>query len=225
MRRETGFTLLEVMIALAILAGALVVLLRLATADVEATKRARMLSIATGLARAKMYDVEEELLQLGAQSNEFCPAEGVLNEGDFADDGQPRFKWKVTPEKVELPDVQDLQEAQKDGTTTTTEAPLKDVSSELGLTGAAGTGAAMVQMYFPLVKPVLEQAICKVTVTVSWPISKDQEEKMDVICFFTNTRAIDQAAALATGQGGTGTTGTGTTGTGAGTTGAGQKGR
>ena len=56
--KQRGFTLLEVLIALAILGAALVVLLRLSTSDVRASYHARMLTIATGLAQAKMEDVE-----------------------------------------------------------------------------------------------------------------------------------------------------------------------
>jgi general secretion pathway protein I len=206
--KQRGFTLLEVMIALAILGAALVVLLRLGIADVQATARAKMLSIATGLARSKMYDIEEDLLQTGFQDTDACPLTTMPCDGDFADDGQPKFTWKAVIEKVELPPVQKLTEGMDSTSATTTPDPAaKDPAADLGLTGAAGTGAAMVQMYFPLVQPVLEQAIRKVTLTISWKVGK-YEEKFDVICFFTDTKAIDQAAAL-TGALGGGTGGPG----------------
>ena len=67
---QRGFTLVEVMIALAILFGALVMMLSRVTADVQATNRAKLLTAATGLARAKMMDLEEDLLFKGFQDTE-----------------------------------------------------------------------------------------------------------------------------------------------------------
>ena len=105
-RAQSGFTLIEVMIALAILFGALVMMLSTVTADVQHTQEAKLMSAATGLARAKMLDIEEELLFKGFQES----AETM--DGDFADDGFPRYSWKATIEKVELPSMQQMQTAE-----------------------------------------------------------------------------------------------------------------
>src|SRR5262245_2320514 len=93
-----GFTLLEVMLALAVLGVGLIALLGITSRDVRASYRAKQLTIATGLARSKMYDIEEELLRTGFQDT----AEHM--EGDFADDAQPKFKWSAEIEKVYLPE-------------------------------------------------------------------------------------------------------------------------
>ena len=78
--RERGFTLVETVIAMAILFGALVMMLSKVTADVNDTNRAKLLSAAVGLARGKMLDIEEELAQQGFQDT----AETM--EGDFSDE-------------------------------------------------------------------------------------------------------------------------------------------
>jgi general secretion pathway protein I len=86
-----GFTLLEVMVALAILAVALVVLLGLRNRDVQLQAYARDLTRATLLARERAATADAE----------GTPALGYT-EGDFADD--PGFSWQqqVTPFLAEI---------------------------------------------------------------------------------------------------------------------------
>jgi hypothetical protein len=66
-------------------------------------------------------------------------------------------------------------------------------------------GTGMVQMYFPIIKPVLENAIRKVTLTVKWHIGTEVES-FKTICFFTDTKAIDQAMKTAPGAATSGST-------------------
>ena len=61
----SGFTLLEVMVALAILSSTLVVLLRIVTNNVRATNHAKMTTAATFLARTKMVELEDNILYDG----------------------------------------------------------------------------------------------------------------------------------------------------------------
>lgn len=65
MRRARGFTLLEVMIGLAILAFALVVLVRSAATSMGGAFDAELMGVATTLSRSKMNDIEELLLKDG----------------------------------------------------------------------------------------------------------------------------------------------------------------
>jgi general secretion pathway protein I len=198
---KDGFTLLEVMIALAILGAALTVLLNMSSADIRASHKAKLLTIATGLARAKMLDLEEELLRTGFQDT----AERM--EGDFEPEGQPKFAWTALVEKVQLPEAGQLAEGQKEGSTPPPSADDEaNNAALLNLSGGSDSGAlgaSMVQLYFPLIRPVLEQAIRKVTLEVKWRIGAD-EETLKVIAFYTDTKAIDQAVRNFGGQGGAG---------------------
>lgn len=85
--RRGGFTLLEVMVALAILAVSLVVLLGLRNRDVQLQAYARDLTRATLLAR-----------QMAAGIDLAGPPELGYQEGDFGED-EPGFAWQrqVTP--------------------------------------------------------------------------------------------------------------------------------
>ena len=60
-RKQAGFSLLEVVIALAILALGLATLLDAQSSSLRSTGRTRELTIATLLARSKMIDIEKEL--------------------------------------------------------------------------------------------------------------------------------------------------------------------
>ena len=81
--RSGGFSLLEVMVALAILAMALVVLVRITTNNVRNTQHAKMTTTATFLARAKMAELEDVVLEEGFVDND------QEEEGDFSDNEQP----------------------------------------------------------------------------------------------------------------------------------------
>ena len=187
MRSERGFTLLEVMIALAILFGALVLLIGTTTTAAKASNRARMLTAAMGLAQGKMLDLEEQLLQKGFQDT----AETL--DGNFADEGLPKFRWEATVEKVQIPDVGQAQDkAAAPGSATTPGAgalpPLANFDPK------AMGGAAILSSQFGIIKGVLENAIRKVTLTVRWEVG-NLKESTTVSCYFTDPKAVDQAMA------------------------------
>jgi general secretion pathway protein I len=194
-RHQRGFTLVEVMIALAILFGALVMMLSRVTADTQATNRAKLLTAATSLARGKMLDIEEELTFKGFQDTE------ESMEGDFSDEGFPRYSWKATIEKIELPPLQQLQQGQQaaknstnaDGTPAAgAGGPLSDLMGGGSATQAAGAGALAGS--FDIVSKILEGAIRKVTLTVTWKAGK-RDETLVVTCYFTDPKAVDQKTA------------------------------
>ncbi len=66
----SGFTLLEIMVAVAILASTLVVLLSIVTNNVRSTNHAKMTTAATFLARTKMVEIEDEILDNGFTDND-----------------------------------------------------------------------------------------------------------------------------------------------------------
>ena len=92
MRR--GFTLLEVMVSLAILAISLVAITGICAGNYVASEYARGMTTATLLARSKMIDIEEEMWEDGS-----FPDDDKELDGDFSDDGQPEFRWRANVRK------------------------------------------------------------------------------------------------------------------------------
>lgn len=190
-QRQRGFTLLEVMIALAILAGGTVVLLQAAADNIRTANRAHKMGVATDLARAKMYDVEEELLQDGFSEME------KTEDGDFSDEGWPEYKWELAIEKIELPG---LAAAQQAATGDGTDGSGSESAGIGGLPGMGGMGAApqsamgagLISSQYEMISSVLEMAIRKITLKVTWQV-RGVEESMTVVMYVTNPAAVKTA--------------------------------
>ncbi len=85
-----GFTLLEVMVALAIIAFSLITILHSHSLGVKLSTKTKQLSIATMLAQRKLGEIEiNGFPDLGEE------------EGDFGDD-YPQFLWKVSVAEEEF---------------------------------------------------------------------------------------------------------------------------
>jgi general secretion pathway protein I len=80
-RRARGFTLLEIMVAVAILGLGLTAILSAQAGAFAAAAHARHISQATGLARCKMLEVEEDLLRNGFQATD-VEADGPCCDAD-----------------------------------------------------------------------------------------------------------------------------------------------
>lgn len=104
-RLPRGFTLLEVFVATALLGLFMVLYLDSLTRSPDRANRAKLSSVATLLARAKLVEVEAELLK--DRWEEFDDEEC----GDFTDEeygGMDRYRWCVAIQKIELPDSVDV---------------------------------------------------------------------------------------------------------------------
>lgn len=97
--KSAGFTLLEVMVAIAILAISLSVLLRFQGNTLLVSGRQENITIATMLARQKMVEIELDL-EKGMQAGEF-PDERS-EEAEF-DTPFEAYRWSMNIKKVELP--------------------------------------------------------------------------------------------------------------------------
>jgi general secretion pathway protein I len=105
MRQERGFTLLEVMIALAVLALALPVLLTLRNRDARLLDEARMMTTATLLAQEKLFEAQlREPLPAGEQFGDFVSAPPGFPLGTDIRDRAPGFRWTrwVNPTKFDV---------------------------------------------------------------------------------------------------------------------------
>lgn len=89
MRRARGFTLLETVIALAILGLALMAIFDLNAGAVANHAYSKKLTVATLLARSKMTDLEQQLYDDGFSNDD------EEESGDFSDEGWSTFKWRA----------------------------------------------------------------------------------------------------------------------------------
>ena len=91
-----GFTLLEVMVAVAILALSFGALLETQVSSLSSVARARSLTVATLLAKSKMIDIEQKLFDEGFKVGD------EDEDGNFGDEGYEAIIWKYTVAEVEL---------------------------------------------------------------------------------------------------------------------------
>lgn len=200
-RPRGGFTLLEVMLALAILSITLVGLLGRTTGNVRLTQEVAMRGTVATLARGQMYEIEDLLLREGFQEMD------QTMEDDFGDQGWPEVRWKAVIEKIELPglsSLQALQEGAGEGEGEGSAAGGEQaggglLGSFLSMGGGAGGGsgedtstdASFISSQFEILRQVLEASIRKVTLTMTWEVG-NEEQTMVVACFFTDPAAMQQ---------------------------------
>lgn len=96
-RAARGFTLLEVMVALAILSLGLLGISDLVGGAMRNHARAKQLDVATLLARGKLADLEDHYEEEGFRDFD------ETDEGTFDEEGHPEVVWKVL---VRKPDVE-----------------------------------------------------------------------------------------------------------------------
>jgi general secretion pathway protein I len=213
--RVAGFTLVEVMLALAILGAALVVLVKSIAGNVAAAQDSFYMGVATDLARGKMYDLEEDLMQEGFQETE------QELDGDFSDDGWANVSWKAKIEPVELPSFETLiglAQAQagdgdqaaaagsSDGSGSDADSPADKFQSSalgglLGLLGGGGgdegatagqaQSAGFLQSNYTLVQQVLKQAIRKITLTINYDTGL-HKDGFDVVLYVTDAAGMQK---------------------------------
>jgi prepilin-type N-terminal cleavage/methylation domain-containing protein len=196
-RTARGFTLLEVMVALAILAMTLVVLLQIVTNNVRATNHAKMTTTATFLARGKMIDVEDIVLENG-----FSDAD-ESQTGTFKDQAAPGFRWEYAIERIDLPtDMAQKTQAQAQEQSQTAKDPMAMMSGFLG---------GMMSTFVEPIRIGLQESVRRVTVRVFWDENGRPNQSLEVVQYLTDPAKLDLAlTGGAAGPGGVPGTGTGT---------------
>lgn len=217
--KQKGFTLLEVMIGLALLGFALTVLIKSAAGNIFNARQAQMMGVVTDLARGKMYDIEEELIKDGFSDTGLSDADDTCSDyKPFDDEGWPNVQWCAKIEQVELPSWDKLQ-AMAAGTGSGSNAgsagsadgsasgggfqdsALGGMLSMLGGGFAGGgasaneidskAGASFVQGQYSMVQQVLKVSIRKVTLYLKWEVAGSDRD-MKVVAFFTDSAAMDK---------------------------------
>jgi general secretion pathway protein I len=209
---ERGFTLLEVLVAMAILGLGLTSILSAQAGLFASSLRSERVTLASNLARCKLSEVEVDLLRLGYQLTE-QKGEGACCSNE--DESTYSCTWKVEP--VILPEMnmnllgQDAGAARVDAgavsafnPTDTTgissanplgammpgmgngSSPFGMLSSGSGAAGSMGGLAAMaLSIVYPTLKPMLEASIRRITVSVKWNEGSSRRS-FDIAEYVTN---------------------------------------
>ena len=193
-KTDSGFTLLEIMVAVAILASTLVVLLSIVTNNVRSTNHAKMTTAATFLARTKMVEIEDQILDNGFTDND------EVKSGTFRDLGYPQFRFDTLIERIELPS--DLAQKARDQSTTQTQDSKDPMSMMTGFMGG------MMASFIDTVRLGLQESVRKVTVRVLWDEHGRRDRSLEVVQYLTDPAKLDLAlnpgAGAGTGTGGSG---------------------
>lgn len=205
MSRRRGFTLLEVLVSLAILGLALGTIAGINATSFESSNYARGVTVATLLARSKMLDVEEELRKdgFGDTEKEFS--------GDFSEEGYPSVEWAAVCRPVEL-DVGQLVGGLFGGDISPEALPDKvqgflqgmggGGGADLGkigeLAGAAGQSGAKpgdlasmlggdgMEGVFKQIGETLGKSIREITLEIKWG-KKNEQESITFVQYVTTT--------------------------------------
>ncbi|MFT3709567.1 MAG: type II secretion system protein [Archangium sp.] len=197
--RQRAFTLLEVVVAMSILAVSLIAVLDINSNAVYAHVYAKKLTVATLLARSKMTDLEQKLY------DEPLPADDDEDAGDFSAEGWPGYKWRA---KIIAPKTNGLSPEQlfgalfnmpmgggadgaggpgsllsglfgggkgASGANPAAAAAAAQGGGAAGIAGMLGPMAGMMQQQFTGMVDQLQKSVREVHLTVSWKEGKITE--------------------------------------------------
>ena len=196
-----GFTLLEVMIAVAILGLSLTAIFSSEVGAANVAARARRQNVAATLARCKMGEIEQVIAIEGLPAIEKKDTDGCCEHAPVEG-----FECDWLVERIILPELgaQGGEEEDEDGMVTTSERINQELdeaataeTTQQVLAGESGNLAMLaLQLGFPILKPFLEEQVRRATVTVRWK-EGPKERGFDVIQFLVSEQPapVDDAAA------------------------------
>ena len=156
---ERGFSLLEVLAAVTILAGVLFATSRIISASYIYASKVHNIYLGTELAKLKLHDVELMIQEEG------LPEDEREEEGDFEDREYEDFHWKYSIKRVFL--------------------PLPDFTSSDSDSSALDETAGMLSMAKGNIEDFFKERIRKLTVSVHWDQGVKESEKVTLTIFLT----------------------------------------
>ena len=185
--RARAFSLLEVMVAIAILAVGMTVLLQVQTRSVRLAQEAREMTVATMLARSKLLDCQADLTKKGFSIGDYN------EEGNFSDDGYDKFYWECHAYKPDIP-VADAADVQEAFAGTGNEATGEAVQEQAGPQGA-DLGMQFLAPVMSQMSSILGESIRELVVIVRWGEGAEQAE-MQVATHVIDKTAVNQVAGM-----------------------------
>ncbi|WP_373045541.1 prepilin-type N-terminal cleavage/methylation domain-containing protein [Vulgatibacter sp.] len=189
MRKARGFTLLEVMVAVGILALAITAIVGINGNAINAHQYSKRVTVATMLARSKMVDLESQFNEEG-----FTSQFDQKMAGDFSEEGWDEFRWEAEIVKPELDEgsatsmVQNLvqqftgqAEDEVEAASNTAGGPTPALPGGMG--AMAAQFAPMIESQVSTLTTTLEQSVREVRLKVSWG-KGEQTESVDVTTHF-----------------------------------------
>lgn len=184
---NAGFTLLEVMIAVAILAVGMTVIFASEVQSVHTAAYARRMNTATLLARCKMGEIEEQIQLEG------FPAVDDSGEDECCEDAETEgFTCEWSIDRVVLPD--NYLEGEEEGSV----ANFGDEGAQTDAIDSTLAGAAMggdgfsemaIGIAFPVLKPAIEEQVRRASVTVRWDDGGSRPGSFDVVQYLVAEQA------------------------------------
>lgn len=222
-----GFSLLEVMVAIAILGLTLTVILSAQGGLAASNRSAANMGLAVSLGRCKMTEIEEKLIRLGYQEIDQLDTDVPCCD----DEKHPKMACDTRIEKIELPNMNSGGGGDGGGGGLGAASPLAALSNpgggpglnlatpdggvaglgsmmqgNLGLGGSGGAGAAgmltmVLGIVYPSIKPMYEASIRRVTVKVRWKEGPNERE-LELVQFVTNPQRGGLAGSALMADGG-----------------------
>lgn len=221
-----GFSLLEVMVAIAILGLTLTVILSAQGGLAASNRSAGNMGLAVSLARCKMTEIEEKLLRTGYPMIDQLDTDVACCD----EEKHPRMTCDTRVEKVELPN---MNAGGGDGgaSPTASGSPLSALTNpgggaglnlstpdgglgglssmmqgSLGLGGSGGAGtqgllSMVMGIVYPSLKPMYEASIRRVTVKVRWKEGPNDRD-LEIVQFVTNPQRGGMAGSALLPDGG-----------------------
>jgi len=197
-----GFTLLEVMIAVAILGLSLTAIFSSEVGAANIAARARRQNVAVTLARCKMGEIEQIIAIEGLPAIEKKDTDSCCEHAPVEG-----FECEWLVERIILPELGaqgDEDDSSKDAANRRVTAAYDELNSQSGtpqqiIAGNGGNLAGLaLQLGYPILKPFLEEQVRRATVSVRWK-EGPKERGFDVIQYLVSDQPapVDDTAAEA----------------------------